>query len=282
MKKKKEKEPQFIMSPTGIEAVNYRVLYLSPVMSILYFLIAFIIGAAVGYLFYGGIGKDSFGNPTTVTYVCNVIFMGGTGFAAGCVFLPLRTKQLLNKRKRELNTQFRDFLETFNTSLGAGKTVVDSINAAYDDMKIQYESGAHILNELAIIKAGMANNIDLEVLFTDFGDRSGNDDIISFANVFAISYHRGGNMKDTIRNTYDILNDKIEINEDIETMITANKNELNVMMVMPIALIGIIKTMSPEFGGKFVTFTGIIATTIAVVMFVAAYFVGQKIMNIKV
>lgn len=282
MSKNKEKEPQYYMSKTGIQALNYHVMYISPVMKVIYFLAAFAVGAAVGYLFYGGIGKDEYGRSTALTYTLNTFFMAGTGLAAGCVFVPIRTKQLLDKRRRELNTQFRDFLENFSTSLGAGKTVVDAIQSSYTDMIVQYEESAYILKELAILQEGIKNNIDLEELFADFGERSGNADIISFANVFAISYRRGGNMKDTIRNTYDILSDKLEINEDIETMITANKNELNVMMVMPLALVGVIKVMSPEFGEKFATVSGIIATTIGVVMFVVAYFVGQKIMKIKI
>ncbi len=36
-------------------------------------LIAFVIGACIGYLFYGGIGKDEYGQATTVTYCLNVI-----------------------------------------------------------------------------------------------------------------------------------------------------------------------------------------------------------------
>ena len=53
------------------------------------------------------------------------------------------------------------------------------------------------------------------------------------------------------------------------------------MIMMPIALIGIIKVMSPEFAENFVSFSGIVATTIAIILFVAAFFVGRKITDIK-
>ena len=79
-----------------------------------------------------------------------------------------------------------------------------------------------------------------------------------------------------------ILSDKMEINEDIETVVTANKNEQNIMMVMPIVLIGAIKMMSPEFGNNFATPSGILATTVAVGLFVASYFVGKAVLDIKV
>ncbi|MEI3213949.1 MAG: hypothetical protein V8S90_06855 [Lachnospiraceae bacterium] len=78
LKKKKEenKEPQYYMSSTNIRTLNYKVYYMSIVEKIIYFLLAFAVGAACGYLFYGGIGKDEFGGPypdNENTKYCNSI-----------------------------------------------------------------------------------------------------------------------------------------------------------------------------------------------------------------
>lgn len=280
-KEKKELEPQYYMSATNMPTYNYNVYHMSKKEKILYFILAFIVGALVGYLFYGGIGKDEFGRPTTLTYVLNVLIPGAVGIIAGVLFVPIRTDQIIQSKKAKLNTQFRDMLETLSTNLGAGKNVTDSFKSVYDDMKIQYEEDAFILKELEVILSGMNNNIDIEVLLEDFGNRSGNEDIQSFANVFRVCYRKGGNIKQTIRATYKILSDKMEIAEEIETMVTSAKSEQNIMIVMPIALIGIIKMMSPEFGENFVSPAGLIATTVAIVLFVAAFFVGRSITNIK-
>ncbi|MBO5447949.1 MAG: type II secretion system F family protein [Ruminococcus sp.] len=265
-----------------MQTLNYKVYYMKPLEKIIYFIIAFAVGAAVGYLFYGGIGKDEFGQPTKLTYTLNVIISSAVGLFAGIKFIPIRTSQIIASRAKKLNSQFRDMLEALNTSLGAGKNVVDSFHSVYDDLKMQYDEGAYILKELEIIVSGMANNIDLEDLLEDFGRRSGNDDIVSFANVFKISYRKGGNIKETIRNTYEILTDKMEIREEIETVVTGNKSEQNIMIVMPIALIGVIKMMSPDFAANFTTLTGVISTTVAVILFVIAYFIGKIVLDIKV
>ena len=280
-KEKKEMEPQYYMSATNIPTYNYNVYHMSKVEKILYFVLAFVIGAAVGYLFYGGIGKDEFGRPTMITYILNVLIPGIVGIVAGILFVPIRTDQIIQNKKTKLNTQFRDMLETLSTNLGAGKNVTDSFKSVYDDMKIQYEEDAFILKELEVILSGMNNNIDIEVLLEDFGKRSGNEDIQSFANVFRVCYRKGGNIKQTIRATYQILGDKMEIKEEIETIVTSAKSDQNIMIMMPIALIGIIKVMSPEFAENFVSFSGIVATTIAIILFVAAFFVGRKITDIK-
>lgn len=281
-KKKQDLEPQYYMSATNIPTYNYKVYYMSKIEKILYFLLAFVVGAAVGYLFYGGIGKTQDGDPTKLTYVLNVSISTIVGLIAGKAFLPIRVEQIIKSKKKKLNTQFRDMLEAFNTSLGAGKNVVDSFHSVYEDLKVQYEEDAYILKELEVILSGMANNIDIEVLLEDFGKRSGNDDIESFANVFKICYRKGGNIKDTIRTTHAILSDKMEISEDIETIVTSSKTEQNIMIVMPIGLIGVIKMMSPDFAANFTTMTGVLATTVAIVIFVAAYYVGKAVLDIKV
>lgn len=280
--KKKVIEPQYYVSATNMPTYNYKVYHMKLIEKILYFLIAFIVGAAVGYLFYGGIGVDQFGQPTKLTWTLNISISSIVGVIAGVLFVPMRRDQIIDKQKKKLNTQFRDFLEAFNTSLGAGKNVVDSFHSVYDDLKVQYDEGAYILKELEVILSGMANNVDVEVLLHDFGVRSGIEDIESFANVFKICYRKGGNIKDTIRSTHSILTDKMEISEEIETVVTSNKMEQNIMIVMPIALIAMIKMMSPDFAANFVTLTGIISTTVAIVMFVVAYIIGKSILDIKV
>ena len=281
-KEKKVMEPQYYTSATNMPTYNYKVYHMKFIEKILYFVLAFAVGAAVGYLFYGGIGVDEFGEPTTLTWILNITISSAVGIVAGVAFVPMRRDQIVESQKKKLNTQFRDFLEAFNTSLGAGKNVVDSFHSVYDDLKVQYDEGAFILKELEVILSGMANNVDVEVLLQDFGARSGIDDIVSFANVFKICYRKGGNIKDTIRSTHEILSDKMEITEEIETVVTSNKMEQKIMIAMPIALIGMIKMMSPDFAANFVTPTGIISTTIAIALFVVSYYVGKVILNIKV
>lgn len=282
--KKKETvmEPEYYTSATNMPTLNYKVYYMKPIEKILTFLVAFIAGALVGYLFYGGIGKDEFGQATTLTWVLNITIPTIVGIIAGKLFVPMRVKSIIDKRKNELNHQFRDMLDALTTSLGAGKNVNDSFFGVYEDLKIQYEEDAYILKELEVIISGIHNNVAIEDVLEDFGNRSDNEDIRSFANVFKISYRKGGNIKDIIRNTHSILSDKMEISEDIETLVTSNKLEQNIMILMPIALICVIKMMSSEFAANFVTPTGIISTTISIVIFVIAYFIGKSVLDIKI
>lgn len=281
-KEKKELEPQYYLSATNMEALNYKVYYMSKPEKLFYFMTAFVIGAAVGYLFYGGIGKDEYGNATVVTHVLNIAIPLVVGMLAGKMFLPIRTKQILEKRRKQLNLQFRDMLDGITTSLGAGNNVPNSFQAVYGDLKVQYEEDAFIIKELEILLSGIGSNFDIETLLEDFGRRSGIDDITSFANVFKICYRKGGNIQEIIQSTHGILSKKMEIKEEIATTVSGSKMDQTIMIILPIILVGMIKVMSPEFAANFVTVTGLIATTISVGLFVAAYYVGKAIMDIKI
>ena len=282
VKEKKEKEPQYYTSATNITTYNYKVYYMKPIEKVLYFLLAFAVGAAVGYLFYGGLAKNEFGDPTTMTWILNVVISSIVGLVAGVLYLPIRTKQIMKKKQNDLKLQFRELLDALATSIGSGKNVVDSFKAARDDLRVIYSEETAIIKELDIILDGITNNVDVEKSLLDFGIRSGLDDIISFANVFETCYRKGGNIKDVIKNTQQIITEKMEVEMEIQTIVAGAKNEQMIMTVMPIALIAIIKMMSPEFAANFATPSGIISTTIAVVMFIVAYFVGNIVLAIKI
>ena len=149
-------------------------------------------------------------------------------------------------------------------------------------MLVIYPEDSYIVKEIEIINTGLLNNINIEVLLMDLGQRSGDSDIMSFASVFEVCYRKGGNIRDIIKSTHQIISEKMEIELKIETIVTASKMEQTLMMFMPIALISIIKMMSPEFAGNFLTPMGLVSTTIAIALFVLAYFIGKEVLDIKI
>ncbi len=280
-KTRPDREPQYYRSATGDVTLNYGVYYMSAIEKIGYFLAAFAVGAAVGYLFYGGMARDEFGDPTTATYFLNLLVMTVTGLIAGKLFLPVRKKQLLENRKKKLKTQFRDMLDALATALGAGRNVYDSFSTVYDEMKNQYEEGEFIIDELFLINTGIMNGVSIEDLLMDFAKRSDVPDIQDFADVFRICYRQGGNIKQTIRETCEIIGEKMSVAEEIETTISGSKSEQYIMLVMPVLLVAMIKLASADFAANFATPSGVVSTTIGMVMFVISYFIGKKLLDIK-
>lgn len=282
MAKNKINEPLYEISGTNRRMINYKAYKMSPSEKALYFILAFVVGAGVAYLFYGGIGKDADGKATVTTYICDCVIMMLVGLAAGRLFMPIRREQIVEARKRTLRLQFIDLLDSLAASVSAGRNIPDAFVAAREDLLVQYQPDSYIVQEVDNIISGMRNNIDVGSMLVNFGERSGINDIKTFGRVFEISYSKGGNLKDAIRDCHLILSSKCEIETEIETKVAANKNEQNIMAVMPIILILMLKMSGSEFADNFTTPSGILCTTIAVATFIGAYFIGRKILKIEV
>jgi hypothetical protein len=280
-KQKKEKEPRYILSPLGTELNNYRVYYMSIWEKLLTFFSALVIGGFCGLVFYGNQFLDSTGYPTGATKIGNMVIFASIGLLAGFYSLPTRAESLKKKRQQELALQFRSLLEALAVSLSSGMNMTDSLQAAYKDLRMEYTDKADIVGEVEEMILGIQNNIEIEEMILSLGERSENADIKNFATVFSVSYRAGGNIKDIVRRTGNIISEKIEINGEIETALSSNKVQFKAMMVIPVVMMLMLRGMSSDFAASFSTLPGILATTVAIILFGIAYVIGQKIMDIK-
>lgn len=280
MKKQKVIGPKFLPSPLNNNMINYKVYYMSAKEKILSFFITFLLGGIVGLIFYGGLFKSE-GEATTSTYISDIVVFCLVGAIAAKIFIPTIKLNLKNKRDKKLRKQFMDMLENLSSSLASGNTVNDSFVNARTDMLNQYSEKDYIIQELSEIISGLENGITLEEMVLSFGKRSNNEDIENFSNVISNCYRLGGNFKDVVRKTRNIINDKIAIEDEIRTKLSSNKLQHNAMCVMPILLVAMLRMSSSSFSDNLSSGTGVVVTTIAVVIFVSAYFWGQKIIDIK-
>lgn len=223
----------------------------------------FLGGFVLGEIFYGMI-------PLSVVI----------GLVVAALAVPAYRKFKLDRRTKQLKLQFRDMLEAVATSIGAGQNVTDAFLSAYGDLRTQYSESAYIVQELGNIVGGMNNNINIEELLSDFAARSGLDDVKSFASVFETAYRKGGNIKDVVKSTYEVINQKIEVEMEIQTMMAASNAELNMMLAMPVVIILMLRFMGSDFAGQG-TMISVVSTTVALAVFAAAYLAGRKIMDIK-
>lgn len=281
MKKKKEREPQWYMSSTNIPVLNYNEYYMKKIEWLMYTIAFAAIGAVIGYIFYGGIGLDIHGEPTRITYIINLSVMSVFGIISFKILMPMRKNQLKTNRKKKIRKQFVDMLESLSVSIAAGQNVPSAMQTVKDDLLIQYTEKDYIVQEISVFLREMENGIPIEDLFSDFGKRTGIEDISNFGKVFEVAYRRGGNLKEIVKSCYDILSEKIEIEMEIQTKVASSANQMNIMILMPIFLIAMLKSSGEGFEENFTSASGIISTTVSILVFIIAYFVGRKILDIK-
>lgn len=200
-------------------------------------------------------------------------------------FYPkMKTKEIIQKRKNELNIQFKDLLYSLSSSLSAGKSVEMAFRDVLKDLSIIYpDPNTYILKEVEYILRKLAMNETIESALADFAQRSQLEDVQNFVDVFYTCKRTGGNIVDIIRNTSNIINDKIEIKQEIDTLLSARKFEQKVLNVMPILMIVILSVSAADYMEPvFSTVAGRVVMTVSIALLAVAYFVSKKIMDIKV
>lgn len=279
-KSKKVKEPQYVNSLLNTEVLNYKVYVMSIKEKLMYMAIAAVIGGMLGLLFYGGLFKDG-SQPTDATYISNTVVFVIFAIIAIKFFMPIRTKRLQEKRIRELRMQFRSLLESLAASLSSGQNVPTALVNAKADLEVQYSENAYMVQEITEIVNGISNNVAVEKMFKNLGERSGDVDILSFGEVFEVCYSKGGNIKDVVNRTNEVISSKVSINEEIQTKLASNKVQQKAMNIIPIFIVAFLKYSNDTFAASFSTFAGVAALTVGLLIFAIAFKWGNKITDIK-
>ncbi|MBR6338015.1 MAG: type II secretion system F family protein [Ruminococcus sp.] len=281
-KKKKERGPQYTNSLVNTPVLNYQEYYFSKRETIIYNTLVFVAGAVIAYIMYGGIGSKEDGSPSLLTHILNIVICGGIGVLAVKFFIPVIREKLRSNRRNTLRAQFMDLLDSLAASVASGNNAVKSFEAAQNDLAMQYGEESFIYDELNLLLEAQRNFIDIDLMLTDFGKRSGIKEIESFARVYALSYRKGGDFGKIIRDSYDILYNKINTEMEIETKVASTKNELNIMLAMPVLLVGMMKLSGGDFAANLRSASGVLGTTIGLAIVAGAYFIGRKITDIEV
>lgn len=200
------------------------------------------------------------------------------------LYPKVRVQQLIYKRKKDLNLQFKDMLYSLSSSLSAGKSIETAFKEIVIDLAIIYpDPDTCILGEVSYIVRGIEINDTVENMLQQFADRAHLEDIDNFCDIFRTCKRTGGDLTQVIRSTSQMIGEKIETTQEIETAISGRKFEFKVLMVMPVVLILLLTYTAPDYMDfVFSDIAGRIVMTFALVLFAIAYFIGNKIMKIEV
>ena len=193
-------------------------------------------------------------------------------------------KNVQKKRNiRLIGIQFRDAIASVLTNLKAGYSVENAFVEAGRDMELLYGKKSLIAGELSRIKKGIKNNVPIEKLLFKMGRDTENSDIQDFAEVFSVAKRSGGNMTDIIGKTINVISQKMDVEKEIDVLISAKRMEARIMNMVPFFIIFYISLTSPGFFAPlYHNIFGIILMSVCMVFYMAAYLLSERIVNIYV
>jgi len=204
------------------------------------------------------------------------------GMIFGIVNIFASKHSSIKKRKLKLRVQFFDLLEAMSVAMRAGNPMLRSLQSARDDLTLIYPQSSDIITELDIIIGKFNNAVPLSESFSDLAERSGLEDIKSFATIYATIEGKSGRADEIIREIQQIIADKMEIEMEIDTLMTAAKSEVNIMLMMPLVVLGIIGYAGAGFmDAIYTTGAGRIVSTGGLIVFILSFIMAKKFSNVK-
>lgn len=185
--------------------------------------------------------------------------------------------------RRVLSAQFRDALESVNNALRAGDSPENAFREGHREMTFQYGKEAMISREMTKIVNGLDNQIPLERLLGEFSDRAQIEEIREFAEVFAIAKRGGGNMVEILSRSAVLIDERLEVENEIQLMLSSRRMEQRIMDVTPFLIIFYIGLTSPGFFDVlYHNPAGILFMTLCLCVYLAALYFSEKILKITV
>ena len=204
-------------------------------------------------------------------------------FALLPVFLKFEKKYLAEKRRWKLTLEFKEMIRILSVNLQAGNSAENSFVYTYREMFKIFGERSDMTKECETIVRGLENNIVLESLISSFGERSHVEEINEFAEVFSIAKRSGGNLREIIADTVEVIDTKIEMKREFKTLISSKQFEHRLMCGIPFLILGYIGVTSPGYFDMFYgNLKGILIMSVCLLVYIGAFVWGEKIANIKV
>ena len=196
------------------------------------------------------------------------------------IFLHSRKKQYIEKRRRELIQGFQEMVRCLYVHLQSGSNTENALRKTIQDMNEQLKEYKDINEELRWIAMGMNHNEKAEQLFMDFGERSRIPEIMEFSEMFSLGRQMGGNLNEMIARTDYELGQKLELENELRTMIASQEFEIKIMSLAPFGIMAYISMTSPGYFQFFYEgLSGRIIMTICLLIYLFALYWAMKLIR---
>lgn len=221
----------------------------------------------------------------TVLYLFyHSMFFSMAGGLLPFFFLRKYSSWKAEKRRALLTTQFKDLLYSLSSSVAAGFQLSGALKEGLESLRLLYDDDSPLIIELKYMVKNISENRESDIrLLLDFAKRSSCEDIDNFVQVYVICTATGGDIEKVLKNTMEILVDKINIEREIKTLTAQKKFEGMIISAMPVLVILFLNFFSPDYlKPLYVTVAGRFIMTAALIGIMGAFYLTKRLTSIEV
>ena len=213
----------------------------------------------------------------------NSIFILILSIPIAIIFPFFNKKEFVEKRKEKLLIEFKDFLRVIKSFLEASYSIENAFILSVKELTMLHGKDSMMVKELKSIVSQLKLNKPIDKVFRKFAEKTHMEDILDFSEVFLIAKAHGGNISKIIGNTINVINDKIEVKLEIDTVTASKRFEQKLMNLLPFLIIIYMNISSSSFlRPLYTTLEGRLLMTFALVVYFFSIKVSKKILAIEV
>lgn len=153
------------------------------------------------------------------------------------VYLNACKKEQKKQEQYRLNRGFADALAAFSAALEAGYSAENALAECAKDLTLLYPADEPIRREIRYLQRQLQNNRSLEDAVADMAERTRDEDIFCFSEVFEIAKRSGGDLLQVIKATERNMAEREEVKREIRTVLSSKRLEANIMNLMPCGIL---------------------------------------------
>lgn len=243
---------------------DYRVYTFSGKEKVICFLEGMFFNGVVSILFYNSLFA-------LIPGMCLVVF-----------YMKEKKRILMRRRMRRMRVDFKEFLNALIASLQTGRSIENAFTEALKDTSRYLEKDTEFILEMRKICSGVSVGKPLEKMIMEFSDRSHLEELEYFAEVFSIGKRSGGNLIGIMKNTIRMLQERMDAEEEIYTVLAEKQMEFYLMCVIPIAMIVYLRIGAGNMlNSLYGNITGISVMTVCLLIYGGCYLYGKRLLEIE-
>lgn len=198
-------------------------------------------------------------------------------------YLKGRRKAREREERRRLNHGFADALSSFSAALEAGYSAENALKETVRELALLYQEDEPVRRVFSYLQHQLQNNQSIEKAFADIAEKTQDEDILCFSEVFEIAKRSGGDLIRVIKTTERTMAERAEVKREIQTVLTAKRLEANIMNLMPCGILVYFLVCDPVYlQPLYSTLAGRVVMTALLLVYIGCIRMTDKITQIEV
>lgn len=169
------------------------------------------------------------------------------------------------------------FMMTLIRSGRSAEGMIEALSEDLDPLMFPF-----MYQEIRYMKKGIENHQNVESLFMDLGNRSGSTDIQDFAGILSAGKRTRGNLQEIMQHSIRILEEKMEVQEEMEVLLSGKKLEQTILNLTPFLLLLVLYVMNPGYlEPLYSTVSGQLMMLVCIVLMFISFYWSSRIMRIE-